>query len=87
MNEFVMVDPVVKKFAADFNARLVLGHKEYDLRVLDFGEKGRIRIYEADSQGMVKIDVMPNQIPAGGGVRVIPLCDLYAVLEKIKGDL
>jgi hypothetical protein len=85
MSEFELVDPILKKFSTDYSVRLVLGARDYDLRILDFGDKGRIRIDEADERKMVKLGIMPKIKP--GKEIWVPLEELYIALEKIKGDL
>ena len=86
MNKFDLVDPTLKLFCQNFFLKLTLGQKEYDLRIVEFGEKkGSVRVYEPDEKGIVKIGIMPAD--QDGSYAYVPLESLYAVLEKIKGDL
>jgi len=55
-SEFDLIDPEIKRFSDDFNIRLVLGHKDYDLQLLVLGLL-RIQLDPPNNQGIVMIHV------------------------------
>jgi len=60
MNSTWEVDSVLKPFSLKYSIKLILGAKDDEIRLLDFGHT-RIRIEDADLNSSVQLGIMEKE--------------------------